>query len=198
VSVHVFVEGGGPRRRTQTECRRAFRLFFEKLLADRPRPRVSACGSRNETYQDFCRSVKHDHDTLALLLVDAEDPVPDGKTPRQHLRDRDQWTDPMPDQQVHLMVQCMESWFLADRPALEEYYGHGFRANGLPGDRNIETIPKDDVVQGLARASKDTDMGEYHKTRHGFAILERIDPTLVCARSPHAKAFFSFLLSQLS
>ena len=68
----------------------------------------------------------------------------------------------------------------------------------MPGDQHIEGILKQDVMRGLARASKDTDKGEYHKTRHGFAILERIDPTLVCARSPHAKAFFSFLLSQLS
>jgi hypothetical protein len=198
VSVHVFVEGGGPHKKTQTECRKGFRLFFEKVLGDKPRPRISACGSRDEAYRDFCRSLQHDEDTLAILLVDAEDPVVAGKTPCAHLRDRDQWTCPMPVQQVYLMVQCMESWFLADRPALEEYYGHGFKANGLPGNQNIEAIPKPDVMEGLSRATKDTDKGEYHKTRHGFAILERIDPVMVRDRSPHARAFLDFLLSQLS
>jgi len=103
----------------------------------------------------------------------------------------------MPEGQVHLMVQCMESWFLADRSALEEYYGRDFRSNGLPGNQNIEAISKLDVLQGLERATRDTDKGEYHKTRHGFAILACIDPIMVGKCSPHAKAFLDFLESQL-
>ena len=198
MSVHVFVEGGGPHKKTQSECRKAFHYFFEKFLGeDVPRPRVSACGSRDEAYRDFSRSLQHDHDTVAILLVDAEDPVPTGKLALAHLRDRDGWTDPMPDNQVHLMVQCMETWFLADLVALEGYYGHGFRRNALPANPKIEAIPKKDVMSGLARATRDTTKGEYHKTRHGWAILEDIDPTKVCDCSPYAKAFLEFLRIQV-
>lgn len=200
MSVRVFVEGGGPYKRTQTECRKAFHKFLQKLLGDdAPLPRVSACGSRNEAYGDFCRSLQHDHDTVAILLVDAEAPVATGTSHCAHLRDRDGWTKPMPEPQVHLMVQCTESWFLADLAALEEYYGQGFRPNALPGNpKAVESIPKPDVLAGLARATKDTGKGEYHKTRHGFAILEKLDPVKVGDGSRHARAFFDFLRAQLS
>ena len=199
VKVRVFVEGGGPHRKTQTECRKAFRHFFEKFLGENAfHPGVSACGSRNEAYGDFCRSLRNDPDTLAILLVDAEGPVAADRNPCAHLRDRAGWTSPMPEPQVHLMVQCMESWFLADRTALQGFYGQGFKPNALPGNPAVEAIPKQDVMEGLSRATKDTTKGEYHKTRHGFAILESLEPARVSERSPHAKAFLDFLSAQLS
>jgi hypothetical protein len=109
VSVCVFVEGGGPQARTQTACRKAFRLLFEKVLIDRPKPRIIASGDRNGAYRDFCRSLENNPDTFPVLLVDSEDPVPVGKTASTHLRDREHWTKALPDGQVHLMVQCMEA-----------------------------------------------------------------------------------------
>jgi hypothetical protein len=68
VSVCVFVEGGGPHAKTQTACRKAFRLFFEKVLGDRPKPRIIASGSRDEAYNDFCRSLENNPDTFPVLL----------------------------------------------------------------------------------------------------------------------------------
>jgi hypothetical protein len=141
VSIRVFVEGGGDAN-TKTACRKAFHVFFEKVLSERPRPRITASGSRDEAYRDFCRSLSSDPNTFAILLVDSEDPVPAGKAAKTHLRDRDHWTNPMPDEQVHLMVQCMEAWFLADRPALKLYYNDELRASALPGNPNIEEVPK--------------------------------------------------------
>jgi len=200
VSLCVFVEGGGPsaKAQTATACRKAFRLFFEKVLGDRPKPRIVASGSRGEAYHDFCRSLESDPDTIPILLVDSEDPVPAGKTARAHLRDRDQWTKAMPDEQVHLMVQCMEAWFLADKPALTQYYGHEFKESSLPANPNIEEIPKGDVMSGLDQGSRATSKGPYHKTKHGFDILERIDPNAVRRRSPHADALFTVLLARLT
>jgi hypothetical protein len=198
VSVHVFVEGGGSQNRTRTECRKAFHLFFQKLLAGKRQPRISACGNRHEAYEDFCRSVQSSEDTVAVLLVDSEDPVTTGKSPCDHLRERDQWMNLAPEHQVHLMVQCMESWFLADRAALKKYCGDGFRTSALPGNPNLEAIPKQDVLRGLERATKDTTKGEYHKSRHGFGILEVIDPQMVRNQSPHASVFLDFLIAQLT
>jgi hypothetical protein len=93
------------------------------------------------------------------------------------------------------MVQAMEAWFFADRVSLAAYYGQGFRLNALPGDEHhIEAIPKDDLVPSLESASRDTKTkGQYHKTRHGFALLARIDPAKVEAGSPHAEALHRFL-----
>jgi hypothetical protein len=198
VSVQVFVEGGGPYNRRQTPCRKAFRLFFDKFLGESAvRPGVTACGSREEAYRDFCRSLLNDPEVLSILLVDAEAPVAAGKSPCAHLRDRDGWTEPMPDARVHLMVQCMESWFLADRAALQGFYGQGFKPNALPGNPAIEAIAKQDVMEGLSRATRDTTKGQYHKTRHGFAILESLDPAKVAGCSPYAKALLDFLQAQL-
>jgi hypothetical protein len=199
VSVTVFVEGGGPyaKRRTAVACREAFHLFFARLLGERPSPRIVASGSRDEAYHDFCRSLRNDPDTFPILLVDSEDPVPAGKTARVHLQDRDHWTTPMPDEQVHLMVQCMEAWFLADISAVVLYYQREFSEDALSGNPNIEAIPKKDVLNRLHNATKATSKGEYDKGRHGFDILGRIDPGRVRQKSSYADALFNLLVARL-
>jgi hypothetical protein len=95
------------------------------------------------------------------------------------------------------MVQAMEAWFMADRSALAEYYGEGFRVRALPSDElHIESIPKDDLEPALVNATRATKTkGEYHKTRHAFALLVAIDPDKVELGSPHAAAFNDFLRS---
>ena len=89
----------------------------------------------------------------------------------------------------------MEAWFLADRNALLEFYDGGFLANSLPGrPTNVEAVPKDDLEPKLKHASGPTKTkGEYHKTRHAFELLARIDPVKVEEASPHAKRFNEFL-----
>ncbi len=194
MSVCAFVEGGGSQAKAQTACRKAFRLLFEKVLGDRPKPRIIASGSRDEAYHDFCRSLENNPDTFPVLLVDSEEPVLDGRNAKAHLQAREKhWTGPMPDEQVHLMVQCMEAWFLADIPAVASYYEHQIREAALSGNPNIEAIPKRDVMKRLHNATRTTSKGPYHKTRHGFEILERIDPDCVRQRSMHADALFTFL-----
>ena len=199
MSVHVFVEGGGDQPRTLTACRKAFRLLFEKVLGENPRPSVSACGSRNEAYGDFRRSLQQNPGTFAILLVDAEGPVAVGASTWRHLRSRDGWRKPAPaqDKQAHLMVECMEAWFLADSQKLVDYYGHKFKRRALPRNPQIEQIAKLDLMDRLERATKDTLKGKYHKTRHGFDILARIDPAAIRRRSRHADAFFAVLLERL-
>jgi hypothetical protein len=191
--VTVFVEGGGSQDKTRTACRKAFRVFLEKVLSDQSKPKIVACGSRDEAYKDFRRSL-HDRDLLSFLLVDSEDPVSRGQTAGAHLRQRDPWKN-LPDEHVHLMVQCMEAWFLADRAALEEYYGQGFKSQSLPRNPKIEDIPKQDLMQGLEAATRETTKGNYHKTKHGFEILERIDPSKVRTASKFADLFFIELLT---
>jgi hypothetical protein len=63
----------------------------------------------------------------------------------------------------------------------------------LAGQTNIEKIPKEDVFKALQRASKPTQKGPYHKTRHGFELLEQIDPGLVRAASLHADSLLAVL-----
>lgn len=200
MKVCVYVEGGGPTAGSSgaAACRRAFSSFFQKILGDGPKPKIVACGSRDEAYNDFSRELTGDSEYFAVLLVDSEDPVADGKSASEHLRGREKHWKPVADGQAHLMVQCMETWFLADKKALADYYTKGFVQSALPRNLSIESISKPDVMKGLEDASKPTKKGKYHKTRHGFEILERIDPEKVAKASPFAKDLIAVLRKKLT
>ena len=91
------------------------------------------------------------------------------------------------DGQCHLMVQIMESWFLADKKTLAKYFGKGFNEGALPKREDIEAIPKADVLKGLENATRQTETkGTYSKGSHSFEILALIDPKLVRRSSPYA------------
>jgi hypothetical protein len=109
------------------------------------------------------------------------------------------WMDPprcRNGRQVYLMVQCMEAWLLADRTTLVTFYGDGFHASSLPGQQDVELIPKSQVIEALERASRHTQKGEYHKTKHGFVLLALIEPERVRGASAHASLLFEYLGSQ--
>jgi hypothetical protein len=193
VKVLIYVEGGS-QGSTKTACRAAFTSFFEKVIPSRSF-KVIASGDRAKTYQDFRTALSVHSDSYVMLLIDSEEAVVAG--PWQHLANRrgDHWLRPhgATEDQAHLMVQLMESWFLANRQVLADYYGQGFLLNSLPGQANIEQIPKADVLRALKHASRQTKKGEYHKTRHGFDLLERIDPQLVGMASHHASRLITVL-----
>jgi len=193
VSVIIYVEGGAPGQ-TKAACRQAFRLFLEKVI--RPGSfKVIASGDRASTFQDFRAALKKHPNDFVILLVDSEEAVVGSCW--QHLRTRvgDGWHKPdaATEDQAHLMVRVMESWFLADRSALLAYYGQGFLSNSLPGQTNVELISKQDVFSNLEHASRPTKKGEYHKTRHGLDLLQEIDPNRVRTASQHAARLFAVL-----
>ena len=204
--VKIYVEGGGDQARLKRECRRAFSKFFEKAVFKGKMPRVVACGSRGSAYGDFCTAVKTATDEeLPLLLVDSEAPVqPQHQQagnfdPWGHLQDRDGWNKPekTEDEQAHLMVQCMEAWFLADRQCLQDFFGNQFQAGALSGNQNIETIGKQQLFDMLKNSTRNTQKGEYGKGSHSFKILEKINPTLVFSASPWAKRLRDTLENKL-
>jgi hypothetical protein len=92
----------------------------------------------------------------------------------------------------------MEAWFLADRQALGSFYEQGFLARSLPGHADIEEVPKYELVRRLEHASRNTQKGRYHKTRHGFALLALIDPQKVRAASRRASMLFDVLIREAS
>ena len=96
LKIKVYVEGGGDGSQLKTECRRAFSTFFEKAGLKGTMPRVVACGSRSNAYDDFCTALRTaSADELPLLLVDSEAPVTVAD-PWKHLKERegDQWDKP--------------------------------------------------------------------------------------------------------
>jgi len=201
--VGLYIEGGGDSKDLHIEYRRAFSAFLEKAGlrggAIRPRP----CGSRNKAYDRFCTAIEQGQ--KAFLLVDSESPVdaalasgqPENWQPWEHLHRCDGWTKPSSsfDTDCHLMVQIMESWFLADKETLSVFFGQGFQKTALPAQKAVETVGKEEVFRGLEQASrKCKTKAPYKKGPHSFKILALIDPQKVCNVSPWAKRFISILL----
>ena len=195
VNSKLYVEGGGDNNKAlRTKCRRGFRIFLEKAGLTGRMPRIVACGGRNNAYDSF-KAGHASEDVRAMLLVDAEGPVAaDG--PWQHLKSRDNWDRPggATDEQCHLMVEVMESWFLADKDALQAYFGQGFRRQALPANPDVEQVSKQDVLSGLDGATQATSKGRYRKGAHSFEVLERLDVGKVRKGSDYADRFVKALL----
>jgi hypothetical protein len=150
--------------------------------------------SRDEAFKAFLHPLQPDPTAYRVLLVDAEAPIAPNHDAKQHLRSRDGWDTAAHDAaQFYLMVQMMESWFLADLDALEDYFGHGYRPNAIPKRNDIEAIPKDDVESHIDSATIASARRKYHKGRHSADLLAKINPQLVRQKSPHCERLFTEL-----
>ena len=190
MSVKIYVEGGGDHNKDlDTQCRRGFRKFFEKAGLKGRMPSIVSCGGRSQAFRDF--RTAHENagpGEFQALLVDSEAPLTQAD-PWEHVRLRpgDGWERPSgaSQDQIHLMVQAMEAWFHADKQALAEYYGQGFRVAALKPRPDIDNIPKANLYDGMKLATKACQTkGEYSKGQHSFQILAIIDPAKVRAASP--------------
>lgn len=206
--VKLYVEGGGDSAVLKTVCRKGFTTFISRV-GIKNRPRVVACGSRRNAYESYCTAVANGEE--AILIIDSEDAVnvqyqqgqADTWLPWAHLKRRpgDGWDKPLnsTDTDCHLMVQVMESWFLADRDALKAFFGQGFEENAWPvANKSIEGIAKEDVYKILAQAtSKCKTKSAYGKGEHSFKLLTKIDPAKLTQASPWAKRFVDELRKKM-
>ena len=189
----ICVEGGGQGKGASIAHRNGFISFIQRAGLQGKMPKIRLCGSRYRAYSKFKKMSEYRQDVI--LLVDAETTVTTNQ-PWEHLKKEDGWERPdgTTDEQCHLMVQIMESWFLADKQALTKYYGRQFNTSALPKNQNIEEISKVDVEGGLKKATKKTQKGEYSKGSHSFKILALLDPEKVRKASPYADRFIKTLL----
>ncbi len=197
MSVRIYVEGGGNTGALKSKCRWGFSEFFKKILPASRQPKVIACGSRNEAIDNFRIALREHPGETVVLLVDAETPVAPEATVWAHLKQSAGCEPPAgaTEDNSHLMVQCMESWFLADTETLASYFGQGFQASALPRNPNVEEIAKPVVLHALKAATRQTKTkGEYSKGGHSFEILARIDANKVRSASPYAERLAVALL----
>ena len=200
--VRFYIEGGGDSRGNRDELRRGFRSFLDaiyQVALQRGIPCHSPvlCGSRNSAFGDFKTALRSHPDAFNVLLVDSEAPVTN--EPWAHLAARDAWLNPgVADDRCHLMVQSMESWLIADRDALLAYYGQGFNPNPIPGNADVESIDKEIVAAALREATRRTQKGEYHKIKHGAALLGRINHESVRRRARHCDRLFIVMQAVLN
>lgn len=200
--VKLFVEGGGHHNPDLvTDCRRAFHELFKRAGIQR-KPKVVACGSREDAYRDFCHARAEGLD--ALLLVDSEGVISEAVSqgpasawrPWLHLKQSDTWTAP-PDAQdlnCHLMVQSMESWLLADPPALMTFFGSRFDSERLPTPSSAEALSPKESLTILRKASSKCVVA-YDKGKHSFKLLRTVDPQRLTNASPWAARLIDHLRS---
>ena len=154
------------------------------------------CGGRDRAFRAFRNAAGND-ETLAVLLVDSEGPV--SARPVAHLAQRDGWDlQDAENDAVHLMVQVMETWIVADAAALEDYHGGGFNGRQLPRREALEEVPKAEIERTLHQATARTTKGAYHKIRHASELLARIDRERVKARCRHFRRLWESLALRLA
>jgi hypothetical protein len=198
VAVHLFVEGGGTGKALRTECRRGFRKLLESAKLSNRVSKISPAGGRQEAYKSFCTAHKTERELKPMLLVDSESRVLT-TSPWDHVKHRegDGWDKPKgsKNDDLHLMVQCMEAWIIADRHAVREFYGQLFNESALPPlTAKLEDVSKNDLYAKLYKATKDTKTkGPYRKGAHSFKLLALLDPSLIRSVSQWAERFFRTL-----
>ncbi|MEW4566932.1 DUF4276 family protein [Tautonia sp. JC769] len=206
MKVTIYVEGGGDHENLRTSCRKGFRLFLEKAGFRGKMPAIMACGSRHEALSKFSLALlSADSNQFPILLVDSEGPVraEHRESPWDHLGaivgpDRLARPDGALNDQAYLMVQCMESWFLADRDSLGEFFGRQqFRAESLPHGDDVEAIARQRVIDGLVHATRTCKKGKYDKGKHSFEILAGLRADRVEAASVQVKRLFDELRARL-
>ncbi|MBF0462064.1 MAG: DUF4276 family protein [Magnetococcales bacterium] len=201
--MHWYVEGGGDTKKLRIACREGFARFLEKAGLKGHMPHIAAYGGRAATYDAFCTALRQKKG--AMLLVDSEESVDfryaQGESkdwhPWLYLAQRDGWPQPKgaEDLACHLMVQCMENWFLADRETLHVFFGQGYEVKKLPAVGNpIESVAKETLYKALADATRHCKTkAPYGKGEHSFQLLAKIDPAKVTAVSPWAARFMTTL-----
>ena len=158
-------------------------------------PQIVQGGSRSRTFDLFETAIANPRSgRVPLLLVDSEGPVEKERSVCRHLQAWDNWNPPdgLADDQTFLMVQVMETWFLADRATLKKHLGERFRENAIRRWPHLEDVPKATVLSALRSATKNCS-SPYAKGKVSFELLEKIDPGLVETACPHAKALLERL-----
>jgi len=198
LKVKIYVEGGGnDNSRLCAELRRGFHSLFIKAGFDGKLPSVIASGGRAEAFHDFAIAIKKvKKDEVILLLVDSEDAITTS-TKWEHVKNRtgDNWDKPIGANEDNLffMVECMESWFLADKDGLKNFYENAFHENNLPKTANLESIKKTTIMTALEKATRDTTKGIYGKGAHSFKILAVLDAKKVEKHGKYSEDFFKRL-----
>jgi hypothetical protein len=153
--VTIYMEGGGDSWHLKAQLRQGMDGFLSSLKtlaqSQRWKWKLTPCGSRREAYDAFMNARRRPKNgELIVLLVDSEGPVAT-MTRVQHLQGHrgDRWNlRGVAENTVHLMIQCMETWIVADPDALLAYYGQHFRGNALPRRRQGNRIWRQEALVG--------------------------------------------------
>lgn len=189
VEAKLYIEGGGSKSKALgISFRQGWRRFFE--AAEVHNIKIVHGGGREQTFRKFKRATEElSYGIVPMLLVDSESAVDEGTSAWEHLKKNDNWHCPEHAQsdQAFLMVQCMETWFLADQDTLKSFFGTQFDRNAVRQWPHLEQVPKETVYGTLKKATSKC-RKPYSKGKISFELLAKTNPLLVKAACPHAAA----------
>jgi hypothetical protein len=188
--IRIYYEG-------DKSLRSGFDTFFReiKTRATDKRCKVQVIATDGTPERDFAIAIRKHPAAWNILLRDSEGPEKPSLS--ASLCDKQGWDRAQADS-IFWMVEMMESWFHADKDALEAFYGHGFRREALKPNPHVEQISKQDLKSGLKAATKDTLKGEYHKTKHAPGLLAGIDRDRVRQAAPNCEKLFASVFAKLA
>ena len=119
------------------------------------------------------------------LWIDSEEPLEDLEATWQHLQTRNQWVQPVgsSDEQVLFMTTCMETWFVADRAALQGHFKDKLQVSALPPLHDLESRHRHDVQGRLINATRRCS-NAYAKGIKSFEILGKLSPEVLIQSLP--------------
>ena len=199
MSARIYVEGGGVSGKIHIPLRRAFRKLFERMGMKGKMPVLIAGGGRARTFDMFKREFRTaPSDTFVAMLVDSEIPVADIEQAWVHLKNQDGWEKPADanDEQVLLMVTCMETWVVTDRQMLKSHYGSTLQESALPSLNNMETRSRDSVQDALTHATRNC-RNVYSKGKRSFEVIAKLDPATLRQHLPSFVRIERILAAQL-
>ncbi len=174
-SILVYIEGEGGGEESSSKSRHlagAFRKSwhtFLQPLADLARSKgislqcvIGHGGS--EALKKFSRPLPDQFGALRILLIDSEGPVTDVNKPWSALpvTKRPDWAD---DKQCYLMVQCLETWLLADWESIRNHYNKSkpcFRENHLKAWPSLEATDRKNLQRALEAATANCNNPYFH------------------------------------
>ena len=210
----LYIEGGGradpdPRQMSRTAMvddnaeafRRGWQSFFNKAGADGQMLEIIVGGGQQEAFALFNSQLsryvgQEETEPKPLLLVDSEEPVAGGHTVWDHLQTRHQHRFLRPtaadDHSAFIMVQAMETWFIADPRALRRFFDSSLDTSDFQNLPPLETILKGDALETLQKATLRC-RRHYSKGRRSYGLLAEIDPETVAVACPHAQELLNYL-----
>lgn len=162
----VYIEGkgggsGSKRKYNDGEFRQSWKKFLQPLadLAREHKIVFFKCipgRGGTDTAETFENPLPIHKGALRILLVDSEIPVSDISKPWDALkRKAPTWAD---DKNCYLMVQCLETWLLADVESLKVHYNKPkkcFKENKIKAWSNLETTDRKTLQGALEQATAD-------------------------------------------
>jgi hypothetical protein len=184
MEIRIYFEGN-------KALRPGFEVFFRDVRKANHETQFIAAKDGPSDYRKAARTHPH---AWNILLKDSEGPVPtDARTLCKKLG-----IDPANVNNVFWMVEVMESWFLADPDALNQYYGQGFAASAIGTTQDVERIPKSEVLDRLKRATRRATKGTYNKVTHAPRLLEHLNANRVQEHASNCRKLFDSVRAKLA